>query len=1197
MIGTILQKRYRLDRELGQGGMGAVYQGYDLTLKRQVAIKLLSQSKEGSSGRERLINEARAVAQLNHPHIVAVYDAGIAASFGEKTPFIVMEYIAGQTLQLDQAYELAEVVAIGRQICQALDHAHSKGIVHRDLKPENIIMTGTSNQTLKLMDFGLARIQGETRLTQEGAVVGTFNYIAPELLLGQGATPQSDLYSLGIILYELSTGRPPFSGDNLVAILSQHLHSPVTPASNHNPAIPPALDILILALLQKEPAKRPSSAAAVEESLARLLTADPHTAELTGVRSFSLLDRIVRGRLVGRQAELVQLHELWRHTRHGQAHLALISGEPGAGKTRLANELLAEVQLRGIPVLRGGCYEYEAVTPYLPLVEALRDWVHRQSADALRQQFGRAESGLAAEIARLAPELVEKIGPQPENPSLPPEEARSRFFDHLARFLQTLAAKDGLVLFIDDLHWTDNGTLTLLQYLLRRLRQEKIFVLATYREVELDRTHPLAAVLVDWNRERLATRLPLGRLSAVETGEMLAVIFGQEQVELDFAAAVYQETEGNPYFIEEVVKALIEQEQVYRRDGRWFSQKITELAIPQSVKEAIGRRLERLSPECLPNLYLAAVLGKQFTWDELVAAASQGEDQFNDEQLLDHLDEASSAQLIRSLPGDKFAFTHDKIREVLYEELNPIRRRRIHLRAGQALEILYEINLQDHVQTLAYHFVEGGELERGLIYCQQAAQRAADLFSLDEAARYLDQARDCAEALGQPDTVGALDQQLGQIHLLRGAFQEATNAYERALSTTTTRQQRAAILVKIGGVLAQAGRSDDITFLQAAIDDLDPESQQLEMAEGLTHLGRYFHYKADFPQAVTYLEKAAQLALALGDPYVITSALAYLSGAWQHQVRLPESMACARQLVDFGQAQGYPPAEALGNEFLAENSNLLGRWEDALAFSAQNEAIGKKIGAQDRIGWARMSRVWSYQRMGRLSEVVEQAPPAIDLAESMGDARLVSLIRYVLAGTYVDLGELRLAEEEADRLESEARSIGQPFFIGHAAHARMAIRGQHGHWDAVSALFDRFVFRKDDQAGIAFLNAAPLAAQAEIYSGRMEQAEGMLTEYIDWTDSGGLPYFTAIGLRILGQLQSAQGHHELALESLSQSVDILAAQGSRPELGRSLHQRGRLHQAMGGTAAAEADLDRAIELFSEMGMTLEHQRTAAALNR
>ncbi len=242
-----------------------------------------------------------------------------------------------------------------------------------------------------------------------------------------------------------------------------------------------------------------------------------------------------------------------------------------------------------------------------------------------------------------------------------------------------------------------------MHYLLRTLRQDRVLILACYREVELDRTHPLATALVEWNRERLTSRLLLGRLSLDETAAMLAVLFGQISIMTEMAEPIYRETEGNPFFVEEVVKALIEQGQIYREAGRWERKAIAELAIPQSVKEAIGglEPADRVLSGCAD----ASALGKSFAFAELAAVATAGED-----QLLDALDEASAAQLVSAEKDEAFSFTHDKIRKVLHEELNPIRRRRLHQRIGEGLEKLYASDLDAHVQDLAHHFAQGAAL-------------------------------------------------------------------------------------------------------------------------------------------------------------------------------------------------------------------------------------------------------------------------------------------------------------------------------------------------------------------------------------------------------------------------------------------------------------------------------------------------------
>jgi serine/threonine-protein kinase len=262
-IGALLSNRYRLDAELGRGGMGIVYRSHDTLLDRGVAVKVLSATGLGSERRARLLHEAQAAAQLNHPNIVGVYDAGEA----ESVPFIVMELVEGESLHSRRPTALDEILSLARQICAALEHAHAHGIIHRDLKPENVLIT--SDGIAKLMDFGLARSRA-SRISTEGAIVGTVFYLAPEQALGQAIDGRADLYALGVMLYELTTGRLPVTGDDPLAIIAQHLHAPIVAARTHRADLPPALETIILKLLAKTPEDRFASAGEVGAALAAI---------------------------------------------------------------------------------------------------------------------------------------------------------------------------------------------------------------------------------------------------------------------------------------------------------------------------------------------------------------------------------------------------------------------------------------------------------------------------------------------------------------------------------------------------------------------------------------------------------------------------------------------------------------------------------------------------------------------------------------------------------------------------------------------------------------------------------------------------------------------------------------------------------------------------------------------------------------
>jgi len=320
MIGTVLNGRYRLDRELGQGGMGTVYEAYDLLLNRVVAVKLLSSKKLGTEGKNRLLSEARAVAQLNHPNIVSVFDAGET----DGMPYVVMEYIHGKSLHERPPKNTDEILRAALQICDALEEAHTHGIVHRDLKPENVIVA--DNGLAKLTDFGLARSLA-TRMSQESTLTGTVFYISPEQALGKPLDGRTDLYALGVMLYEFTTGQLPFQADDPLAVIARHIHEEPIRPSQHQSDIPAIFEEIILKLMAKNPDDRFSSAVKTHAALEALLEKRSGRAGAKQKHNIPL----DLTSFIGREKEVTEVRQIIAENR-----MLTLTGVGGTGKTRLA---------------------------------------------------------------------------------------------------------------------------------------------------------------------------------------------------------------------------------------------------------------------------------------------------------------------------------------------------------------------------------------------------------------------------------------------------------------------------------------------------------------------------------------------------------------------------------------------------------------------------------------------------------------------------------------------------------------------------------------------------------------------------------------------------------------------------------------------------------------------------------------------
>ncbi len=744
--------RYQVKKFLGEGGKKLVYLAHDVTLDREVAFALIKTEGLDETSRTRVVNEAQAMGRLGaHPHIVAVYDLGEH----EGQPYIVTELMGSDVEAAiedadDNRLPLEQALDIAKATCRGLEFAHSMGIVHRDLKPGNVMLT--ADGTAKIGDFGLAVAIDRSRLTEEGMMVGTVSYMPPEQAMGGEVTPQADLYSLGAMLYELVTGRPPFVGDDSVAIIGQHLNTPPVAPTWHNPEVPTDLEALILRLLEKNRTSRPGSS---DEVLAALETIDlGATCEATIHEPPSGPDPTYRKAFVGRESEIQQLHTAFDAAVSGHGSLVMVVGEPGIGKTSLCEQLETYAKLRGGNTLVGHCYEEGSLSlPYLPFVEAMRSYVLAREPDDLKDDLG---SG-ASEVARIVSEVRDRLQVEPSEPG-DPEQDRYRLMQAVMTFLSNAANVRPLAIVLEDLHDADQGTLDMLTQVSRHLSGARLLIVGTYRDVEVDRSHPLSGALAELRRGGSFDRIPLRGLNADEVQRMMASISG-EDVPWSLSETVYRQTEGNPLFVQEVLRYLVEQGYLTRDGGRSRRDTPPEMGLPEGLADVIGKRLSGLSDECNGVLSIAAVIGREFPLHVLQRVAG-----LTEEELYAALEEASNVGVVeeRSSVGGEvsFRFAHAFFRQTLYEEAFAPRRIRLHQQVGQALEEVYSSRPEEHAAEMAEHFAHSSDeegLSKALAYGEMAAKRAMGVYAYGETARLLEQAVQVLEVLDPNDSAKRCD--------------------------------------------------------------------------------------------------------------------------------------------------------------------------------------------------------------------------------------------------------------------------------------------------------------------------------------------------------------------------------------------------------------------------------------------------------
>jgi predicted ATPase len=745
---------YEIVDVLGRGGMGVVYKARDIGLGRYVALKFLHpHTIRDGRALARFRREARAASALNHPAICTLYGLGQY----QGRPFLVLEWIEGQTLRAlaGPHPDLARLLPLVRQVTAALRAAHDAGIVHRDIKPENLMVR--PDGFVKVLDFGLARLlpapagsgTAPDGVTGTGMLLGTAHYMSPEQARAEPVDAATDIFSLGLVLYELAAGRHPFLADAPLDTMYAIANEPALPPRRLNPEIPAPLEALILQMLEKDPRRRPT-AAEVEEALAGLANRSG------GLRVSSAAPTGTRP-TVGRDQERAALWAGFESAAAGQELFLCVTGEPGIGKTTLVEDFLAELAAggRAHAVARGRCSERLAgAEAYLPILEALDSLVR-----------GAAGEAAVRAMRLLAPSWYVQVAPPAASdpaadPAAPPLGAtQERMKREFLAFLEELSRWRPLVIFLDDVHWADASTVDLLAYLGGRCAGLRLLVLLTYRPTELLLgPHPFVSIQLELQRRGVCRAVPLGFLGRGEVETYLALAFPGHRLPTEFAAVIHAKTEGSPLFLVDLLRYLRDRGVIAGGPGGWsLAQALPNFQreLPESVRSLIQKKLDQLGEVDRRLLAAGSVQGSEF--HSGVVARVLSLDTAEVEERLEVLDRVHGLVRLRreqEFPDGtlvlRYQFVHVLYQNALYAALQPTRRSAYSAAVAEALLDHYDEQSASIAGELALLLKAARDWGRAVEFYVAAARNAARIHALREAVALARQGLELVPRL--PDT-------------------------------------------------------------------------------------------------------------------------------------------------------------------------------------------------------------------------------------------------------------------------------------------------------------------------------------------------------------------------------------------------------------------------------------------------------------
>jgi DNA-binding CsgD family transcriptional regulator/tetratricopeptide (TPR) repeat protein len=897
--------------------------------------------------------------------------------------------------------------------------------------------------------------------------------------------------------------------------------------------------------------------------------------------------------LVGRLRECDTLWQRFEVAATGRMGVVLIAGEPGIGKTSLLDTFAVRATAAGARVLRGGASEAAGMPPYLPFLEALGQHVRATSPDNLRVQAG----DMAGILASVLPELAARLGEIPRSYPLPPEQARLRLYEAVSAFMAALAGERPLALIFDDLQWADGATLDLLAYLTRRQRAIPLLLVGAYRPGDAEGRAAFAQTLVELNRLRALDLLALGPLNA-EAVVALAESYLGGPVVTPLGEALLHHSEGNPFFAEELLRNWRDAGALTLTDhGRWALTTAQAPALPPGIAGAIRQRLAKLRLETAELLRTAAVLGRNF--ESALLAETVGQDMETIEESLREATQASMLNRTATGEGDAYTFSHDKIRESLYDDMTRARRQRLHGFIGRALEARSRSPDAQRLAELAYHFARSGDRIRGIDYARRAARLAMDAYAPDEALAHY---RTVVELSAADDPQrGDAWMGMGEAAMLAGAHDDAVAAFEAARDW----YERSGDRVAAGHTAHRLGqvwwRREAIPQARAAFEASLALLDDLPLAEtvcalvdlsGLLALSQH-HYTA----ALAYARQAFTISARLGDNDLLASASRALGNLLARMNQLPEGLNLLRRALDLAMATDNLAEAAECCACLRMACAWNGEYRQAIAHALQEIGLAQRCHAPYLLRHVYTHLTVMYALSGELHKAESAYAEARNVVERLAAPEAWAYFDLIAGILPMARGDYAASEQVAIRAIEAFRAANSDTLVWYLGILAVIYARQGKERETLAAI-------DEAEAAIATVPSGSMASILPLGSVidaafLIGDGQRVAHHYPRLEPFRGQFHNTLVS-RLLGQMATLQGDFMAAHRSLDEAEAMARREGIRFELAQTLIAQADLSIAEGGRAAktlTREQLTEARALYVEFGNTTEVRRMDQALRR